>query len=305
MPRIRKASGEMRLSQINKSISRRVFREGEFESLGFVSHEAPAMLVFLEDRKYLASLLRNSQIACVITSEQYVDDLPAQFGIAVSDCPRRTFYEIHNFLTKETEFYWTSFPSSISESAEIHPTAYIADSDVRIGKRVIVEPNVTILERVIVEDDVIVRAGTIIGSEGFEFNLIDGCMIPVVHAGGVLLHSRVEVQSNCCIDKSVFGGFTELGEDTKLDNMVHIAHNVRIGERCRLAACAMLAGSVTMGDDVWVGPSVSVSSEVHIGDKANLTIGSVVTKDVAPGQRVSGNFAIEHRKFLRFIGTIR
>lgn len=295
----------MKLSEVKKNILINVIKDGEFESLGFVSHESPAMLVFFEDRKHLKALLNNPQVSCVITAKQFVDNLPKGLAIAVSEHPRKSFYELHNFLAAETEFYAAHFASSISETAKIHPTAYISNRNVRIGKRVIIEPNVTILERVIIEDDVVVRAGSVIGSEGFEFNWINNSILPVTHAGGVLLHDRVEIQSNTCIDKSVFGDFTELGEDTKIDNLIHIAHNVRVGKRCRIAACAMVGGSVTIGNDVYVGPGASISSEIRIGDKAYITLGSVVTKNVAPEQKVSGNFAIEHDKFIAFIKSIR
>ncbi len=67
----------------------------------------------------------------------------------------------------------------------------------------------------------------------------------------------------------------------------------------------MVAGSAKIGDDVWIGPSASVSSGVEIGDGASITLGSVVTKNVAPGQRVTGNFAIDHDKFIAFLKTIR
>lgn len=294
-----------KLSELANKYFVEVIIDGEFKSLGLISYNSSDMLVFLENRKYLAPLLHNPKIVCVITSKQFVDDLSAQFGIVVSDCPRKTFYDFHNLLKKDAEFYWKSFSTNISETAKIHSTAYIADCDVYIGHNTIIEENVTILERVIIKDNVIVRAGSIIGSEGFGFNRIDNDIISVSHAGGVILHDGVEVQSNCCIDKSVFGGFTEIGENTKIDNMVHIAHNVQIGKRCLLAACAMIAGSVTVGDDVWIGPSASISSEVEIGDGASITIGSVVSKNVTPGQRVTGNFAIEHKKFIEFIRTIR
>ena len=127
----------------------------------------------------------------------------------------------------------------------------------------------------------------------------------MAHAGGVRLGDRVELQANTCVDRAIFGGFTEIGEDTKCDNLVHIAHNVKIGRRCLLAAQAMIAGSVTIGDDVWIGPSAAVLSEITIGDGAYVTIGSVVTRNVAPGQHVTGNFAIDHDKFIVFLKTIR
>lgn len=294
----------MKLSEVQNKGNMELIRDGRFESLGFVTHNNPKQLVYIEDVKYLP-LLRKSNISSVIITEELVHSIPKQHGIAISKNPRRAFYEIHNYLARNTDFYWKPFKTEIASSATIDPTAYVAERNVRIGERCYIGPNVSILENSILDDDVIIRAGSVIGTEGFEFKRIEEEIMPVIHAGGVLLHNRVEIQANCCVSKSIFGCFTEIGEDTKLDNMVHIAHNVRIGKRCRLAACAMLAGSVTVGDDVWIGPSASISSEVEIGDGASVTIGSVVTKNVAPGKRVTGNFAIDHDKFITFLKSIR
>ena len=294
----------MILSTILEVTDVEIMRDGDFDSLGFVTHNRLNQLVFLEDLKFLLKLINNQNISCVITTKDLVEKLPNYMGIAIAENPREIFYKFHNFLATETDFYWKGFPTEISNDAEIDSRAYVAEKNVRIGNAVVVEPGALILERSIIEDDAIIGAGTVIGSKGFEFTLIGKSMMKIHHGGGVLLRRRVEVQSNCCIDRSVFGGLTELGEDTKLDNLVHIAHNVIIGKRCRLAACAMIAGSVTIGDDVWVGPGTSVSSEVKIGDGANVTIGSVVTKDIEAGQRVTGNFAIAHDKFIHHIKKI-
>ena len=296
---------KMKLNEAVKIFPFTVVRDGQFERLGFVSYDIKAMLVYLESDKYIERLLNNPGITCVITKKDLAHYIPEKMGIALAENPRKAFYTLHNLLAGQTEFYGTKSDSKISGKARIHRTAYIADKDVQIADGVVIEPNVTILERVIIERDVIIRAGAIIGSEGFEFNLMGSEMMSVAHAGGVLLHSGVEVQSNSCIDKAVFGGFTEIGEDSKIDNMVHIGHNVHIGKRCRIAALAMLGGSTTLGDEVWVGPSACISSEIKIGDRANITLGSVVTKDVASGQKVSGNFAIDHKKFIEFIKSIR
>jgi UDP-3-O-[3-hydroxymyristoyl] glucosamine N-acyltransferase len=208
-------------------------------------------------------------------------------------------------LANHTDFYSKPFKVEIASSSRIHPTAYIANRNVRIGERCEIGPKASILEGSILEDDVVIRAGSVISTEGFEFAHIDKKIMPIIHTGGVLLHNRVEIQANCCISKAVFGGFTEIGEGTKLDNLIHIAHNVIIGERCLIAACAMVAGSAKIGDDVWIGPSASISSEVEIGDRAWITLGSVVTKNVGPDQRVTGNFAINHDRFIAFLKTIR
>jgi UDP-3-O-[3-hydroxymyristoyl] glucosamine N-acyltransferase len=282
-----------------------VHRNAEFETLGTIRETTPNLLVFLESEKFLPRFLANSHIAAVITTPALASVLPQKYGIATSDAPRKAFFTLHNHLASKTDFYWMDFPNEISSDAVIHPSAYIAPRNVRIGRGTVIEPNVTILERTIIGEDVTLRAGCTVGSQGFYFSRIDGKMFNVFHAGGARLHNGVEAQANSAISSSVFHEPTELGEETKLDNLVHIAHNVKIGKRCLLAANAMVAGSVIIGNDVWIGPGASISNEITIGDNASITIGSVVTRDVPPGQRMTGNFAIEHDKYLAFLKTIR
>ncbi len=295
----------MRLSEVKAKTSTEVVRDGEFESLGLITGSKPKQLGFIEDAKYLPELLSKTNITCVISTPSLVSSVPERLGVGVSNNPRKTFYEIHNYLAKETHFYGKSFNTEIAPSAKIHPTAYIAERNVRIGDECEIGPNACILENSILEDRVVVRAGAVIGTEGFQFSRIGDKVVPTVHAGGVILHNGVEIQGNTVVDKAVFDEFTELGENTKVDNLVHIAHNVHVGKNCLIAALAAIAGSVTIGNDVWIGPCASIIPEIKIGNGAFISIGAVVTKDVAPGQRVTGNFAIDHDKFITFIRKIR
>lgn len=294
----------MKLSEIKKIGEIKVARDCKFESLGTVKHNSPNQLVFIEDAKYVPEILNKPNISGILTKEEIVPLIPKGMGVGTSSNPRKSFFKVHNYLAK-TEFYGKPFKTQISPGAIIHPTAYVAERNVLIGKGCYIGPHVSVLEGSLLKDNVIVRAGSVIGTEGFEFKRIEGEVVAVTHTGGVLLHNNVEIQANCCVSKSVFGGFTEVGEYTKVDNLVHIAHNVVIGKRCLLAACAMVAGSAVIGDDVWIGPSASISSEVTVGNNASITLGSVVTKNVAPSQRVTGNFAIDHDKFIAFLRTIR
>ena len=88
-------------------------------------------------------------------------------------------------------------------------------------------------------------------------------------------------------------------------NLVYVAHNVRIGKRCRVAANAAIGGSTTLGDEVYVGPGAAISSELRVGAGAVVSLGAVVTRDVLPGQRVSGNFALDHERFIAHMRQIR
>ncbi|BBC22726.1 UDP-3-O-(3-hydroxymyristoyl)glucosamine N-acyltransferase [Pseudanabaena sp. ABRG5-3] len=276
-----------------------------FSSLGSISHSEKNMLVFLESSKFISKALRNPEISCILTNSEIAEKLPNIYGIAISDNPRYDFFSIHNYLALETDFYWQDFESRISKNVSIHPTAYVASKNVVIGDGSIIEANVNILDNVIIGENVIIRSGSTIGSQGFEFKRIKNEIMSIAHAGGVKICDRVEIQANCAISKAIFGGFTEIGKDTKLDNLVHVAHNVKIGSRCLIAASATISGSSIIGDDVWIGPNSCISNEITVGDGAEITIGSVVVQNVPSLTRVTGNFAIDHKKFLSLTKIMR
>ena len=289
----------MYLSHVADIVPINILQDGEFLSLGLLSHNCDKMLVGLYDLGYLRRLVANRSIACVITTHDIAKQLPKHLAIAISDDPKTVFYQIHDYLARETDFYWKEFDSEISPAAVIHDRAYMASKNVRIGRGTIVEPNVTILERSIIGDYVIIRAGAVIGEAGMEPKYVGGKHVNIYHAGGVWLSNRVEISSNSNIQRSVFGDFTRMGEDTKVGPLVNIAHNVTVGRRCEIAGSSIIAGSSTIGDDVWIGPNSTISSEIHIGNNARVNLGSVVVKNVKPGQQVSGLFAMDHSKALR------
>jgi UDP-3-O-[3-hydroxymyristoyl] glucosamine N-acyltransferase len=295
----------MNLKDVAKIGGMRIRREGKFDSLGLIPHNKPRQLVFAESEEFIRMAIGKDNVSCIITTEKLAGAVPDKLGAAFSAQPKKSFYDIHEHLAQKTNFYGKGFKTSIAKSASIHPTACVAKKNVKIGERCRIGPHVVIMENSVLEKDVTIRSGTVIGEAGFEFKRLEGTLRPVTHAGGVLIHDRVEIQSNTVVCRGIFGDNTEIGKDTKIDNLIHIAHCVKIGERCMIVAGAMIAGSVVMGDDVWVGPMASVSSGLTVGNKAFITLGAVVTKDVSPGQKVSGNFAIDHERFLAFIRSIR
>jgi len=278
----------MQLSDVGAICNVEVRRDGSFRSLGLLSHDLNELLVVLYDQDYLPKLLSNSSVSCVITKPQFADAVPPSVGVAVADDPLAVFHRIHAYLLSETEFYGGSFESRVSPDAVIHETAWIAPLNVQIGSNARIGPRAIIHERTTVYDNVVIGAGAVIGGEGFEPKKVNGSHILVRHAGGVVLRSGVEILCNSHVAKAVYNGNTEIGEDTKIDALVHIAHNVRIGRRCEIAAGAVLAGSSAIGDDVWIGPRVVVSSEVKVGDRAFVAIGSVAIKDVSEDDKVFG-----------------
>lgn len=285
-----------------------VLKDAEFFELGLTSTRSPRpMLVFLENQKYLDEMLGNDTISCAVVTPEIAELLrnKTSLGLVVSDSPKFTFFSLHNSLLSITDFYGKNDSSDIATNANVHPTASISDTGVYIGSNSVIGPHVSIYPNVHIGNNVTIGANCVIGGDGFECFRYGSKALTVKHAGGVRIEDNVDIQASCCIDKGLFRNSTEIGEYTKLDNLVHIAHNVVLGRRVFIAATAMLAGRVTVGDDAWIGPGASVSNGITIGHGSSVSIGAVVTRDVAEGQKVSGNFAIAHDKFLQFIKSIR
>lgn len=279
----------MQLSEISQLVKISVLRNGQFNSLGLIAHDLDKMLVALYDANYLDRVSSNPQIACVITTPDIAPNLPEHLAVGECEDPQAVFYQIHQHLFANTNFYWDDFDSEISPEAIVHERAYVASKNVRIGSGSVVEPNATILERSIIGKNVTIRAGVVIGGEGFEPKYNEGKHVLIPHAGGVILRDGVEIQANSHIARSVFGSFTEVGEDTKIDALVHIGHNVRIGSRCEICAFAGIAGSTVIGDDVFIGGQTAIYPELQIGNNAFIGMGSLVRKHVAAHAMVVGN----------------
>ena len=297
----------MKLSELsNQSRIGFVEKDAEFEALGKLNALSKTnTLVFLQEEKYVSEIDSN-MISAVITTGEIKKSLKhLNIGILVSDSPKVDFYKIHDFLI-DSQFYFESFNTSVDESTRVHPTAFIASRNVQIGMNTIICPHVTILENTTVGNNCVIMPGTVIGTEGYEVIEQSGKRKIVRHAGWVTLSDYVQIEANNAISKGLFPTRnTELHEEVTTDNLVHIAHGVHVGKRTRIAASAMIAGSVDIGEDVWIGPSAVISSGIRIGDRAAITLGSVVTRSVEAGKRVSGNFAIDHERFIKFLKSIR
>jgi UDP-3-O-[3-hydroxymyristoyl] glucosamine N-acyltransferase len=281
-------------------------RDGSFEDLALLGHASAPSLVYAGDARALSRLDRSPNASAVITTTELARDVPAAIAVGTAANAEQAFYALHAWLMRSTDFYWRDFPTEIHRDARVHERAYVAPRNVRIGAGVVIEPHATILERVVIGEGSVIRAGVVLGAEGFEFKgpaMRQGratradwdygtTNVAVPHAGSVRIGARVEIQANSAVDRSVFREPTSIGDDTKLDNLVHVAHNVRIGARCLIAAAAMFAGSAVVEDEVWIGPSAVISSGVRIGRGAAVAIGATITKDVAPGERVASDLKV-------------
>jgi UDP-3-O-[3-hydroxymyristoyl] glucosamine N-acyltransferase len=283
---------------LNNILSINYQNNNEFGFLGLSNTDLPNSLSFFDDERYLKQLNENRNISGVFVHAINKEKISSEKNIIIVEDPRWCYFTLYNDLAKKNK---RKFSTIIDQSSNIHSTAFVAETNVIIGKNCIIHPNVTILDDVEIGDNCIIQSGTVIGSEGFEYKKTNRGILGVYHDGKVIIENNVEIGANNAIAKGFSYRQTIIKEYTKTDNLVHIAHAVQIGKRCLLTASAMIAGSVTIEDDVWIGPNASISSGIHINEKAFITIGAVVTKDVMSNEKVSGNFAIPHDIFLNFI----
>lgn len=143
----------------------------------------------------------------------------------------------------------------------------------------------------IVEENVIIGANCSLNFDGFGYE--DGKLIP--HRGRVVVKAGARIGNNVCIDRAVIGD-TVIGPNVKIDNLVHIAHGVKIGEGSYIIAGAVICGSVIIGKNVWVAPNSSIRQHLVIGDNAKIGLGSVVVKNVPANKTVCGNPAKELKR---------
>lgn len=221
----------------------------------------------------------------------------------------------------------------------VHPTAMVDPGaklgrEVRIGPHVVIEsgavigdrcvlhagvsiaegatlgddcellPNVVVRERCRLGHRVIIHPNSCIGADGFGYYFDQGRHNKVPHTGGVMIEDDVEIGACCCVDRAKFG-HTTIGAGTKIDNQVHVAHNVKIGRGCLLLAQSGVAGSARIGDFCVLAGRAATLDGVVVGDGATIATYGCAVRDIAAKQTVSGFPAQEHRDELRERAMVR
>lgn len=167
---------------------------------------------------------------------------------------------------------------------------------VSVGKGSFLHPRVTILDGTSIGERVIIHSGAVIGSDGFGFvKKGDGSYYKIPQVGRVIVEDEVEIGANVAIDRATIGE-TRIGKGTKIDNLVHIAHNVKVGENVAMVALVGISGSSSIGDGAILAGQAGVTEHVNIGSGAVVAAKAGVTKDIPPNLFVSGFPARTHAK---------
>lgn len=205
--------------------------------------------------------------------------------------PKAVFFKIleHFFKQKKIPVISgkaTVLTTDIGKNVSIGDYSFI-NGDVIIGDNVEIGNNVSIECPARIGSGSIIHSGVVIGTDGFGYYKEDGVYFKVPHFGGVTIGERVEIGANACIDRGTMED-TYIGNDVKIDNLCHIAHNVKIKDRAVVIALSLLGGSSILEEGVYVAPGALVMNQVQVGEGSLIGMGAVVTKDVEKNKVVVG-----------------
>ena len=268
----------------------------------------PEQLTFVGHPKVFAAGIA-SRARCLIALPEFA----AAEGqtVIVSSQPRAHFAAALELLfPRQSAGPGIHLTAVVDPTAVIDPTAEIGPlvtigAGVHVGAHSVLYPRVTVYHGVVIGARCVVHSGAVLGADGFGFERVGATYRKVPQVGTVEIGDDVEIGANTCIDRATLG-VTVIGEGTKLDNMVHIAHNCKIGRHVLIAAQTGLAGGVTVGDYAIVG------GQVGVGDKARIESGAIIgsgagiltSKIVRAGEPVWGTPARPLRQYLGQLATL-
>lgn len=300
------------VSQIAKRLNASFLGDGDtpIHGLSALDEVYPHHLVFADGAQYLEQAM-SSPAAAII-----VPDAPATYHKPLIICqnPLMAFVELMEIFYPEIKPAQTIHPSAsigqdveiaegvsigafaviedrvkIGKNSVIHPHACIAQA-AEIGENCEIYPHVTLYPKTILKDHVIIHAGSVIGSDGFGYKMLNGIHHKIPHVGHVVIESHVEIGANTVVDRATLGT-TRIGTGTKIDNLVQVAHSVKLGAHNILCAFTGIAGSSQSGNHVVFAANVGVSDHVKIDDEVVLGARSGVPpkKHLKKGQTYLGN----------------
>ena len=256
---------------------------------------------FLSNPKY-GQLLLQSKAACVVVGPAAAEDAKRRGNCIISEQP-------YVYFAKLTQLWKRACDAQLSPEPRIHPSAVVhatavVDSTASIGPLCVIERGAVIGAHTVLKSRVtvgeycklgarcIVHAGVVIGADGFGFAPSEGVWEKIEQLGAVSIGDGVEIGANTCIDRGALQD-TVLEDGVKLDNLIQIGHNVRVGKHTAMAGCVGVAGSATIGAHCTIGGGAIVLGHLRLGDHVNISAATVVSKSILKPGHYTGMFPID------------
>jgi UDP-3-O-[3-hydroxymyristoyl] glucosamine N-acyltransferase len=306
--------------------------ERRISSIAPLDRAGPGDLSFMQSPKHEAQFAKSYAGICLVTP-RFAGTAPAHVVALVTPAPYRAFVSVAQKLYPQALRPSSLFEASgVAAGALVHPTARLENGvtvdpaaivgpraeigagtvigptavigpDVRIGRDCAIGAGVTI-SHALIGDRVIIYPGARIGQDGFGHLPSQKGHDKVPQIGRVIIQDGVEIGANATVDRGAIRD-TVIGEGSKIDNLVQIAHNVEIGRHCLLAGQTGISGSSVVGDYVMMGGQVGIADNIRIGDRAMIGASSGVGRDIPAGERYIGTPAEPVREFMKGLKALR
>ncbi len=311
----------MKLSDIAKKFQGQIIgKDIEISGVSTPENAKPSDIIFLKDKKYLHKV-KESKAGAILTSEKLDINKPQ----IIVQSPDVVFYKLLDILYPEEETKgYISKTAIIGKNVSLGKDVYIGDyvviednveigdntkiypftfigRNTKIGKNVLIHPRVTIYKNTLIGNRVIIHSGVVLAGDGFGYYQKNGRHIKINHIGSVVIEDDVEIGANTTIDRAMIDR-TVIGEGTKIDNLVMVGHNCKIGKNTIFVSQVGIAGSCEIGNNVILAGQVGVADHISISDDVIVTAKSGVGKDIKkPGVYGANIPAIEWNKWKKIL----
>ena len=313
----------MKLGELAMRLGAELRGDAELEVTGLkgIEEAGGAEVTFVANPRY-AALARTTRAAAVLVEPGFQEISAATLRL---ENPYLAFSRALGFFYQPPVYPAGVHPTAvIDSSAEIGPGAHVGafvvvGPEVRLGSHATLLPHVVLYpgvqvgdhffahahavvrENCVLGDHVTLENGAIVGADGFGFAKNElGHWEKILQSGPVRIGNRVDVQANACIDRATVG-MTEIGDGTKVDNLVQIGHGSKVGENTLVCAQTGLAGSSVIGNNVILAGQTGIANHCAVGDGVILTAQSAVSHDVPAGKVISGSPGFDNRVWLRAV----